>query len=539
MKKILSVALALIMLVSLFVPAVYAIPHNNTTDCPTLYFRGNGETIYDEDGNAVYDFDVDSDTIKSIAKTVLPSFTKGYLTGNFDEYYKVFGEEMTKLYDRCLLDNNGNPRYGTGISDDLKALIEKRKVTDYKNSNGQYLFDAYTLPYDWRLDPLATADIIDEFIDCILETTGAKKVNLMSKCLGGNLILAYIAKYGTEKINGIGFGSTVAFGQDLASEVYSGHVDFDSETITRFAKDKFASDLLSNLDSVVSEFITDTLELANISGAGDVATNATMKLLINRLYKGLIPVLVTTTYGTWPGYWSMVTADRYQEAKTFVFGDENSEKYQTYAGLIAKLDNYDTLVRQHIPELLTKAKDNGVKICIVSKYGFQMPPITDLKDEQGDVWVSAKYSSLGATVSKAGSTLSDDYIAERTALGYADYISPDKQIDASTCVLPEYTWFIKNAVHNEWTKEENSLMTYVFNYDGQATVNDIDGASRFMVYDRENDVISPMTTENCDTETYEVDEDTSFIAKIQKFFKAIIKWLKTTFNFLKYLSDKK
>ncbi len=539
MKKILSVVLALIMLMSLFVPAVYAVPFRNTTDCPTLYFRGNGGSIYDEDGNVVYDFDVDSDTIKSIAKTVLPSFTKGYLTGNFDEYYKVFGEEMTKLYDRCILDNNGNPRYGTGISEECKAQLETYKTKSQALSNGQFFYDGYAYHNDWRLDPLATADEIDKFIDCVLETTGAKKVNLMSKCLGGNLILAYIAKYGTSKINGIGFGSTVAFGEDLASEVYSGHVNFDCETITRFAKDKFASDLLSNLDSVVMEFITDTLDLANVSGAGDIATNAAMKLLVNRLYKGLIPVLVTTTYGTWPGYWSMVSAERYQEAKTFVFGDENSEKYQNYSGLIAKLDAYDTLVRQRIPELLMTAKDNGVKICIVSKYGFQMPPITDLKDEQGDVWVSTKYSSLGATVSKAGSTLSDEYIAERTALGYGKYISPDKQIDASTCVLPEYTWFFKNAVHDDWTREENSIIVHVFNYDGQATVNDISGATQFMVFDKENDVCYPMTDENCNTETYEVDEDDSFSAKISRFFKALVQWFKTTFSFLKYLSGKK
>ena len=119
MKKVISLLLALLMLVSFVVPAS-AISIETRSQYPIVYFRGNIEDIVDEDGNVVYDFDVDGETIKQMAKKILPYFAKGYLTNDFDEYYKVFGEEMAKLYERCLLDGNGNPQYGTGIFEKQK-----------------------------------------------------------------------------------------------------------------------------------------------------------------------------------------------------------------------------------------------------------------------------------------------------------------------------------------------------------------------------------------------------------------------------------
>lgn len=116
-------------------------------------------------------------------------------------------------------------------------------------------------------------------------------------------------------------------------------------------------------------------------------------------------------------------------------------------------------LRSILTELLKAAEADGVNIRIVSKYGFQMLPVLESLDEQGDVWTTTRFSSLGATVSKIGTTFSDEYIESRKALGYEKYISPDRQIDASTCVFPEYTWFLKNAIHDDWTKEEDWLIT--------------------------------------------------------------------------------
>ena len=37
---------------------------------------------------------------------------------------------------------------------------------------------------------------------------------------------------------------------------------------------------------------------------------------------------------------------------------------------------------------------------------------------------------------------------KREALGYGDFISPDKKVDASTCLFPDTTWIMKNKHHD-------------------------------------------------------------------------------------------
>ena len=50
MKKIISLVLTFIMVFSLMVPAVYAVETNTPEKTPIIFLRGNGETIYYEDG---------------------------------------------------------------------------------------------------------------------------------------------------------------------------------------------------------------------------------------------------------------------------------------------------------------------------------------------------------------------------------------------------------------------------------------------------------------------------------------------------------
>lgn len=535
MKKVVSLLLTLLMIFSLIIP-VSAVQIETRSQYPIIYFRGNSEDIVDEDGNVVYDFDVDGETIKQMAKEILPYFAKGYLTNDFDEYYKVFGEEMAKLYERCLLDGNGDAQYGTGISERQKQDNIREMNSNYADWNGKFDINSYDFANDWRLDPLKTVDDVEVYIDGVLKATGKDKVSLACKCLGGDLILAYLAKYGTKKVHAVCFGSTVAFGGDLANDMFCGRMKVDSESLTRFVNDGFVQKLLGKSNKVVYDFIKETVNLADATGIAQGATDAFMKLLYNRLYEGLVPALATSTYGTWPGYWTMITADRYEEAKSFVFGDKNGEKYQKYAGLIEKLDNYDVQVRQRIPELLKKAEADGVNICIVSKYGFQMPPVIESRFEQGDVWTTTRFSSLGATVSRIGTTLSDEYIESRKALGLEKYISPDKQVDASTCLFPEYTWFIKGAIHDDWSKEEDRIIITTSSSNERITINNLDDRPQFLVYDRENDTVYPMTEDNCNTEAYEVNAKPK--NRYLNMLTVLFRWLKAAVEFLSNLANK-
>ncbi len=540
MKKIVSTVLALVLVLSVLPLALPAYAAQETRfDLPTVYFRGNGEPIVDEDGNTVYDFDVSTDQIKEIAAKVLPELARAmiaekiYGAAAYDHYYKVFGEEMSKLYERCQLDENGNPKYGTGISAKNKADNEVMRHENRADRNGQFGHMSYQFNNDWRLDPFDTVDDIDEYIDDVLEVTGKQKVNLLCTCLGGDLVLAYIAKYGTEKINGIGFQQTVAFGAELIDETFSGHMNLDPNAIQRFVQDDFLHEQMSGLGDLLYAFLNETVALMKDGGMLQGISDVFMKKLYSKLYQGLVPELVLATYGTWAGYWTMVTAEHYASTRDFIFGQPGSEKYEKYKGLIQKLDHYDAAVRQQIPTLLQTAKDAGHPVAITVYYGDQMPPILESADEQGDVWTTVRYASLGATAAKIGTTLDETYIAGRTQAGFGAYLSLDKIIDASTGLFRDTTWFIKGAIHNDDDVHTERMYAPAFNRG--ATVQTVEGFPQFLVFDRTAKTLEPMTQDNMNTEKYETQtqESGSRFERFFSFIKRLYSWFGSLFQLIK------
>ena len=538
MKKLISILLTLVLILSVLPMAIQAHAEEvKDFDLPTIFFRGNGEDIVDEDGNVVYDFDVTTEQIKALAAKVLPELAVAMLAEKkagpaaYDNYYKTFGEELGKLYERCQLDGNGNPKYGTGISAHNQADNEARRHENVADRNGKYGHMDYQFNNDWRLDPFDTVDAIDAYIDDVLKATGKQKVNLLCTCLGGDLVLAYIAKHGTKKINGIGFEQTVAFGAELIDETFSGHINLDPNAIQRFVQDDFLRKEMAGLGDLLFTFLNETVALLQDGGVLQGATDLFMDKLYDKLYEGLVPELVLATYGTWPGYWTMVTADHYASTRDFIFGHPGSEKYEKYKGLIAKLDHYDAAVRQRIPALLQQAKADGHPVAISVYYGEQMPPILESADEQGDVWTTVRYASLGATAAKIGNTLSDDYIADRTAKGCGAYISPDKIIDASTGLFPDTTWFVKGAIHNDKDVGIHRVFSPVFN--SNATVQ-TSALPQFLVHNRTDLTLSPMTEDNMTTEKFDTSAPkTGLFDRLYNFLKHLLSWFSTLFNLIK------
>jgi hypothetical protein len=60
--------------------------------------------------------------------------------------------------------------------------------------------------------------------------------------------------------------------------------------------------------------------------------------------------------------------------------------------------------------------------------------------------LDTKYASLGATCATPGMPFLPFYKQKVTKCGH-DHISADRLVDASTCLLPEQTWFAKNKIH--------------------------------------------------------------------------------------------
>lgn len=545
MKKLLAISLSIIMLLNIGISAAaLEVPTKKYgSDVPVIALFGDGEAIRNENDEIVFKFSEllnvfnssesedgteDNSTMEAVINILQPFLIDGILFNKWDDYYTALEKEIGDLFTEVRYDENGECTNNTDISQNLRTRMTQQMATDYKEQRGSYYVYDYQFWYDWRQDPLETADEFHAYIEGIKATTGCDKVAILARCLGTTVTMAYIAKYGTDSIYGVAFNGSVVEGAEIISESISGNFSIDGEAINRLLYD-LNSTGAANIDS----FVTASIDLAVKSGLVDSLTSTVKNTIYAKLVKGVTSALALSTFFTWPGYWACVSADDYENALDYVFGDENSEKRTKYAGLINKIDNYNSTVREQLPELYDAIENSGANIGIIAKYGFQLTPICESADQIADQYATLEKSSFGATTAPSiFETLSDEYIAKKAEEGKEKYISPDKMVDASTCRFPDYTWFTKNISHSYWHDFETTLLFNIITADKQYTVNDFD-CTQFVVHNYETGEVVAMTEENCHTESWynEISNNasTGFFGKIIAFFKSLIAWFKAIF----------
>ncbi len=540
MKRILSFALSALLLFALLTPAFAVSLGTTGSQVPLVLLGGDGDTLYDKDGNYLFQIDdlghlldgsSKEELLRSVANVLQPFLLQGLLLNRWEPYYDALEQEIGELTADVRLDENGNVPNGSDISKEHRQEVETNKSVDKKGKKGYYGYQDYRFWYDWRLDPMEVADELNDYIESIKAVTGQSRVALVGRCVGCNIMLAYLAKYGFDSVYGFGLDGTSSNGGEFISESISGKFKLDGPAVERFLIDYDELGMLS-----ISDFAEATIDLLVKSGAVDTIDRVTRATIYDKVAVGMTSALTLSTFFTMPCYWGFVRAEDYDDAIEYVFGPEGSEKRTQYAGLIEKLDGYHTQVVERIPELMQGLSDNGSNLAIISKYGFQIVPICQSGDAIADQYASVKNSSFGATTSTIYTTLPDDYIAQREAGGKGRYISPDRQVDASTCMFPDYTWFTKGARHGNWTKAENEIMYTVTTADRQLTIDDFD-LTQFMVYESETKTMSPMTAENCHTEYWvadeKIDHPSNLFERLRAYFPSLLRWLKVAFSALR------
>ena len=558
-KKSLALVLIFAMLLSLSAPATAKDTQwisQSRSDIPVIRISGDGEKLVDENGKKVFHYKDIASVLKNddgngldsrkileaIANILEPFLLDGILRNNWEPYYENLQKEITKLFENSLLDKNGNPQYGTGLRPERIEKMNRTRHNDQcwhtEEGTKYYVHDRYWFYYDWRIDPIETAAQFKSFVDDILASTGCKQVGIIASCLGTNIVTAYLALYpehAAAHIRGIAYDGSVVSGAEIISDPISGKFTVDFTAIIRTLRDCGALGLFD-----VGEFVNITLEMLDRTGVLDSTLIFVKYTLYNKLVKGVTSALALSTFFTWPNYWACVSKEDYPVAKEYVFGPEGSEKRAEYAGLISKLDNYDKTVRQRVPEILKTTVESGVHFGVVSKYGFQTLPTCKTNYLVSDQFASVKRSSFGATTGTIYKDLPADYLKERAAAGYGEYLSPDGQIDASTCMFPESTWFIKNSTHSNWSDWELRLLYDIASSKEAVTVGTGCWPSRFTVLtytDPDNDddgEVVAMTPENCDTENWEandeLDNPTGFFGRIRAVFLSLFLWIKGIFE---------
>ena len=106
----------------------------------------------------------------------------------------------------------------------------------------------------------------------------------------------------------------------------------------------------------------------------------------------------------------------------------------------------------------------------------------------GDGVLETDRTSGYGTIANFGDTLSDKEINGVAA----EYISPDKVINASTCLHSETTWFVKNAKHVGCKdgSDHTEFAIWLLTSKEQPTVNSNAAYPRFLNADKNENFIS-------------------------------------------------
>lgn len=487
LKQILSVCVSLCLFAALCAPAFAKLEGDYDTALPTVYLQGQGNAIYadknDRNSEQLQKINVPDGYIGDEAKKLIRPLAKGLLTDDWSDWVDQFMESAAPLFEKQALDENGEASNGSGNNG------MTRSVSNKANADGTYQIGAYMPSYDWRLDPCVIADQLHGYIEKVMQRTGAEKVNLMGRSIGASVLLAYLEKYGTEHLETVILYCPSFFGMEVISKAFAGKIEISPEAAGEFARyfidSGMAADTFGeeNMDTYrnLADFISTMVSLHALD-----LPAAALERVYGKIYTELYPRLLVKMYGSMPSFWSLVGDDDYEQAKRNVFRGQED----TYARLIEKIDGYHYNVMNRTAEILRGLIADGAKIQIVCKYGVPMIPAVEGAKVESDMLTSVYSASYQATCADYGATLSAGYLANAENSGAARYISPDKKIDASTCLLPDHTWFIRDVAHRSMPEGVNEILTAILNYDGYMTVFDDADYPQYMAYDAKTDSLT-------------------------------------------------
>ena len=494
-RKIISILLAVLMMLPAAALLCAAGDTLYTTTIPTVYLAGQGTKLWGTSENGkeelIYPFEIPDGYIGDRAKELISPLLDGIVAYDWDEYCDTLSDAIIGIVGSVGLDENGEPAEGQHAwpcdpKKNVKTADGRYTVYSHTHAGAGYVFN-----YDWRTDPYAVAKDLNTYIEAVKRETGFEKVNLVGRCLGATILLVYLSEYGNDSIEKTVLVSGGFSGFESMGALFSGNFQFDSDALTRFADDYLSDgdkseDLVFGLLDVVISLLNQVQMLGMPVNLIDQ--------FWSKVSDKVIPKVLLASYGSMPSFWSFVSDEYYDDAKEFLFG-EDEEKY---AGLIEKIDHYHYDVAQRYGEIIDKANADGNQVSIISKYGLQIIPIVKDPDIMSDGYLETVSSSFGATCSTVNGTLDKDYLAEAKENGTDKYISVDKQIDASTCRYRDRTWFIKYMAHMDNPDCINDILCAILDYDGDMTVFDDEAFPQYLFCEGKEGAatISPLTKEN-------------------------------------------
>lgn len=489
MKKIISVFLCAVMIFALAAPSYAA---NESENVPFVLVTGmNVLPLYKDGGTEASQkiWPMTGSSVASLAAKLVLPLTRLALTKDYAAFNKSVLPALCDTFDYMRCDENGASVYNVSTPLFPESMAQYPELYAGEEKDEQGILNAacqkygaenvYFLNYDWRLDPLEHADSLNDMIEYVKKDRGCDKVNLACCSMGGTVTMSYLYKYGSASVKNLLILSTAFQGVTAVGDMFGGELYVDKDSALRRVINLGKGDL----KEFIFEALTYAIDKAGLADWVCDLANGLIEGMGDELYNGFLKEV----FGTMPGIWDLVAAEDYENAKAYMLDSEKN------ALLIKRTDEYIYSVQIKAKDILDGAKQGGSNVYIVCQYNMQALPVSHNSALNNDLLIDTKFASGGAICADLGKTLGDGYV--QAIDDSHNHLSPDGVIDASTCMYPENTWFIKDQAHVDYNVGETTDFIFTLaDSEKQLTVFDNENYTQFMKYDYDENTLTAMTS---------------------------------------------
>ena len=455
-KKIVCLALAM-----LLAGLALVMPVSAAKTMPLVIVDGiNSTRLYTNFGTkeqkeAFFGKDTDIETLvaEATGAFLLGTVKYGAQNKNFEALAGEVVPVLNKYFDPVSYNLDGTPKHELGFYKTDKPISKYTEAQKAERFTSFVLETAkvygedrtYSFAYDWTADPIETAKELNKFIAEVKVKEGCKKVNVAAMSMGSVMMLSYLAEYGGKNVHNVVFASPAWQGTSIVGNLFTGNIELDIFAVENFLVKSADVSATTHIAAYITSFIVSYEGLSH-EYFGDI--NQAIQGLLPYVYRDSIIPLIAGM----PGLWSLVPAEDYDNAKAFLFPDGINKDLE------AIIDEYHD-IQVSAEKIIKSAKRDGMRFSIVCGYNRQMIPLNK-EYEQSDEVIDVKYMSGGATCALYLQAHDDwGQIYNQKIKDGHNHVSWDYKIDASTCMFPETTWFIKNMSHSDYSADNGTLDT--------------------------------------------------------------------------------
>ena len=369
-----------------------------------------------------------------------------YAKGDTAPFIECFRNLTAEWFDNISMNPDGTSKYNISSypyyieEANVKYINEEKNGKYLPMTEGEFIEDLsrtipeeriYIFNTDWRRSHLDNCEHLMKFIDEVLEYTGSDKVDLYGMSHGGQLVATYLYYHGPEgKVDNAVMNSPAIGGTSLVMELLGEDpVAFNLNELLRFGGVMLHTEL-------------DLRWLGNILPAEFL--NSLLKTAFNEV---LLPYVIR--FGS---IWDLMDTETYVKLRDVYLDPVENAK------IIEKADKMHFECMPNMSEGLKKAQAAGVNIGILANYGSH---IGTGKEVDSDFIIDTVNTS-GATPATFGERFPEGYKQLNTTCTDPthNHVSPTRTLDASTCYLPENTWFNYEQYHTQtwWDTYTRALL---------------------------------------------------------------------------------